>query len=138
MQTFDPVTGDPNSSYDAGGQIDHARNDLLARTYGSQLRVKFSPKCQYRYRSRCKIEKEMLKDLTNEWQLVDSLGYSTPRTYLNPGVLDASDLKLKYNISGNNEINPTRISGYAQFSKNYIGRKQSVHQWWSKSATMEF
>ena len=32
---------------------------------------------------------------------------------------------MKYNISGNNEINPTRISGYAQFSKNYIGRKQS-------------
>jgi len=24
---------------------------------------------------------------------------------------------LKYNISGNNEINPRRISGYAQFSK---------------------
>ena len=117
LQTFDPVTGDPNSSYDAGGQIDHARNDLLARTYGSQLRVKFSPNANTDIEVGAKFEKEMLKDLTNEWQLVDSLGYSTPRTYLNPGVLDASDLKLKYNISGNNEINPTRISGYAQFSK---------------------
>ncbi|MEZ7888831.1 MAG: TonB-dependent receptor plug domain-containing protein, partial [Cloacibacterium sp.] len=117
LQTFDPVTGDPNSSYDAGGQIDHARNDLLARTYGSQLRLKFSPNANTDIEVGAKFEKEMLKDLTNEWQLVDSLGYSTPRTYLNPGVLDASDLKLKYNISGNNEINPTRISGYAQFSK---------------------
>ena len=39
------------------------------------------------------------------------------------GVLDASDLKLKYNISGNNEINPTRISGYAQFSKKLYWEK---------------
>jgi len=84
LQTFDPVTGDPNSSYDAGGQIDHARNDLLARTYGSQLRVKFSPNANTDIEIGAKFEKEMLKDLTNEWQLVDSLGYSTPRTYLNP------------------------------------------------------
>jgi hypothetical protein len=30
LQAFDPATGDPIATYDAGGQIDHARNDLLA------------------------------------------------------------------------------------------------------------
>ena len=63
LQTFDPVTGDPNSSYDAGGQIDHARNDLLARTYGSQLRLKFSPNANTDIEVGAKFEKEMLKKI---------------------------------------------------------------------------
>jgi hypothetical protein len=119
LQTFDPITGNPVASYDAGGQIDHARNDLLARTYGSQLRAKISPDANTDIEFGVKFEKEMLKDLTNEWQLVDSLGYSTPRTFVNPGTLDASQLKLKYHISGQNEINPMRISGYGQFSRKF-------------------
>ena len=43
LQAFDPVTMEPTTSYDVGGQIDHARNDLLVKTYGAQLRTKFSP-----------------------------------------------------------------------------------------------
>ena len=126
LQTFDPVTGDPVASYDAGGQIDHARNDLLARTYGSQLRAKISPNANTDIEFGVKFEKEMLKDLTNEWQLVDSLGYSTPRTFVNPGTLDASQLKLKYNISGKNEINPMRISGYGQLSRKFYWGENRV------------
>ena len=36
-----------------------------------------------------------------------------------PGVLDASQLKLRYLIAGQNDINPLRISGYGQFSKKF-------------------
>lgn len=119
LQTFDPETGDPVTSYDVGGQIDHARNDLLVKTYGSQLRTKFSPDVNTDFEVGVKFEKEDLKDLTNEWQLVDSLGYSTPRDLVLPGNLNASDLTLKYLISGNNHISPTRLSAYAQFSKKF-------------------
>ncbi len=119
LQTFDPETGDPVTSYDVGGQIDHARNDLLVKTFGSQFRTKFSPDANTDYEVGVKLEKENLRDLTNEWQLIDSLGYSTPRDFVLPGNLDASDLKLRYLISGNNHIKPTRFSGYAQFSKKF-------------------
>jgi len=119
LQAFDPITGEPVSSYDVGGQIDHARNDLLVKTFGSQFRTKFSPDANTDYEIGVKFEKENLKDLTNEWQLVDSLGYSSPREFVLPGNLDRSDLILKYSISGNNHIQPTRISGYAQYSKKF-------------------
>ena len=126
LQTFDPVTGAPVTSYDVGGQIDHARNDLLVKTYGSQLKGKFSPNVNTDFEAGFKFEKESLKDLTNEWQLVDSLGYSSPRDYTNAGTLDASDLRLKYHISGQNDIQPTRLSGYGQYSTKFYWRENRV------------
>ncbi|WP_027377254.1 TonB-dependent receptor plug domain-containing protein [Kaistella palustris] len=119
LQTFDPVTGEPITSYDVGGQIDHARNDLLVKTYGAQLKTKFSPDVNTDFEVGLKFEKEDLQDNTNEWQLVDSLGYSTPRDFVNPGTLDASQLRLRFNIAGANHIQPTRLSGYAQYSKKF-------------------
>jgi len=117
LQTFDPVTGAPITSYDVGGQIDHARNDLMVKTYGAQFKTKFAPKVNTDIEAGLKVEKENLKDLTNEWQLIDSLGYSTPRDFVLPGQLNAADLKLKYQISGQNHIQPTRMSAYAQYSQ---------------------
>lgn len=119
LQTFDPVTGEPVTSYDVGGQIDHARNDLLVKTYGSQFKVKYAQDVNTDYEIGFKIEKENLQDLTNEFQLVDSIGYSVPRDFTNPGTLDASQLALKYSIVGENHIQPTRFSAYAQYSKKF-------------------
>lgn len=120
LQTFDPVTGEPVTSYDVGGQIDHARNDLLVKTFGSQFKTRFSPDVNTDFEVGVKFEKENLKDFTNEWQLVDSLGYSIPREFPDPGTLDPSDLRLRYLISGNNHIEPTRLSGYAQMSRKFF------------------
>ncbi|MBS1571472.1 MAG: TonB-dependent receptor [Bacteroidetes bacterium] len=117
LQTFNPVTGEPVTSYDVGGQIDNARNDLLVKTYGTQLRTKFSPNVNTDIELGFKYEKESLKDYTNEWQLLDSIGYSIPRVITNPGTLDGSPLILKHHIAGNNYIEPTRLSGYLQYSQ---------------------
>lgn len=119
LQTFDPVTGDPVTSYDVGGQINHARNDLLVKTYGAQFKARFSPDVNTDYEIGFKIEKENLQDLTNEFQLIDSIGYNSPRNFVNPGTLDASQLALKYSIQGENHIQPTRMSAYAQYSKKF-------------------
>ena len=119
LQVFDPETGEPIPSYDAGGQIDHARNDLLVKTYGSQFKSRFSPDANTDYEVGIKIEKENIRDLTNEWQLIDSLGYSQPRDYTDPGTLDPSDLSLRFLIRGDNHISPTRLSAYAQYSKKF-------------------
>lgn len=120
LQTYNPVTQEPVVSYDVGGQIDHARNDLLVKTYGAQLKTRFSPDANTDYELGLKFEKENLQDFTNEWQLVDSLGYSAPRNWANPGTLDPSQLKLRYHISGANHIQPTRMSAYAQYSKKFF------------------
>ena len=126
LQTFDPVTGEPVASYDVGGQIDHARNDLMVKTYGTQFKTKFSPDINTDFEVGLKFEKENLRDFTNEWQLVDSLGYSTPRNYADPGTLDPSQLRLRYSISGANHIEPTRISAYAQYSKKFYWGENRV------------
>lgn len=117
LEAFDPATGEPTTSYDVGGQIDHARNDLLVKTYGTQLRTRFSPNVNSDIEVGFKFEKENLRDLTNEWRLVDSLGYSVPRDYTLPGVLDPSSMELNYHIAGDNHIQPTRLSAYAQYSQ---------------------
>lgn len=120
LQTFDPITGNPITSYDVGGQIEHARNDLFVRTYGAQFRTRFSPNVNTDIELGFKYEKENLQDLTNEWKLVDSSGYSTPRPIDDPRFPDASDLDLFYSIAGNNHIQPTRLSAYAQYSQKFF------------------
>jgi len=118
LEAFDE-DGNPTAGYDAGGQIDHARNDLLVRVAGSQFRTKFSPDINTDVEFGVKYERETIKDFTNEWQFVDSIGYSNPRDFVIPGNLDTSGLNLNYNIAGQNNINPTRISAYAQYSKKF-------------------
>lgn len=120
LQTFDPITGDPITSYDVGGQIEHARNDLFVRTYGTQFRTRFSPNVNTDIEVGFKFEKENLRDLTNEWKLVDSSGYSIPHSVDDPRFPDASDLDLYYSIAGNNHIEPTRLSAYAQYSQKFF------------------
>ncbi|KQS92373.1 TonB-dependent receptor plug domain-containing protein [Chryseobacterium sp. Leaf394] len=119
LQTFDPITGAPVTSYDVGGQIEHARNDLFVRTYGTQLRTKFSPNVNTDIEFGFKFEKENLQDLTNEWKLVDSSGYSIPTLPFDPRFPDTSDLDLFYSISGKNHIQPTRLSAYGQYSQKF-------------------
>ncbi|SIT96092.1 Outer membrane receptor proteins, mostly Fe transport [Epilithonimonas bovis DSM 19482] len=118
LEAFDE-NGNPTAGYDAGGQIDHARNDLLVRVVGSQFRTKFSPDINTDVEVGAKFERETIKDFTNEWQFIDSIGYSNPRDFVIPGQLDASSLNLNYYIAGQNNITPTRISAYAQFSKKF-------------------
>lgn len=120
LQTFDPITGEPVTSYDVGGQIESARNDLFVRTYGTQLRARFSPNVNTDIEVGFKYEKENLKDFTNEWKLVDSMGYSLPRPVLDPRTMNTGDLDLYYQITGANHIEPTRLSAHAQYSQKFF------------------
>ncbi|MDN5478406.1 MAG: TonB-dependent receptor [Chryseobacterium sp.] len=119
IQTFDPVTQSPNPSFDGGGQIEHARNDLFVRTYGTQFRAKFSPNINTDIEVGFKYEKENLNDNTNEWKLVDNVGYSIPRPIDDPRTGGTGDLNLFYHIAGKNTIEPSRLSAYAQYSKKF-------------------
>ena len=126
LQTFDPITGSPVTSYDVGGQIEHARNDLFVRTYGTQFRTRFSPNINTDIEVGFKFEKENLSDLTNEYKLVDSSGYSIPHPVDDPRFPEVSDLDLYYSIAGNNKIEPTRLSAYAQYSQKFFWNSSKV------------
>lgn len=119
LQTFDPLTQAPVSSFDVGGQIEHARNDLFVKTYGTQFRARFSPNVNTNIELGFKYEKENLKDLTNEWKLVDSAGYSLPVAIVDPRTGGTGDLRLFYQIAGKNNIEPSRLSAYAQYSQKF-------------------
>ena len=120
IQPFDIETGQPATSYETGGQIDHARNDLMMSSVGSQLRARYALNVNANVEVGAKVEVESLHDHTNEWRLVDSLGYSTPRPQTIPGVLDGSPLELYYHIGGENKVTPRRISAYAQYAQKFL------------------
>jgi hypothetical protein len=120
LQAYDPVTNEPTVSYDVGGAIDHARNDLLVKTYGAQLRAKYSPNVNTDFEFGAKYERESLRDFTNEYKLQDSIGYSVPRPFAGPRDFSDANLDLKYLIRGDNEIQPNRISSYLQFSHKFL------------------
>ena len=125
IERFDPVTAAPIASYDLGGQIDHARNDLLQRIIGSQLSVRFSPNSNTDIEAAIRFDNEKLQDHTNEWRLVEDQGYSIPRVQI-PGVLDERPLSLYYHMFGENIINPNRVSAYAQYAQKFmIGRSKA-------------
>lgn len=126
LEAFDPITSVPITSYDIAGQMDHARNDVLVKTYGSQMRASFMPDANTHYELGLKYEKELLKDNTNEWQQVDSLGYNVPRMVAVLGKLDNSSLRLKYHINGENDISPQRFSAYAQMSKKFFWQRHKM------------
>ncbi len=127
LQAQDPITGQPNTTYEIGGQIEHARNDVLVKTYGAQVRSRYDLNPNTSLEAGVKYEKENLQDLTNEWRLIDSAGYSVPRANTIPGSLDVSNLDLNYLISGKNSLDATRISGYIQASHNLLWNTNKVH-----------
>ena len=120
LSTTDPVTGTPVVSYDIGGQIDHARNDLLATVYGSQLTGQFSFNANTKIEFGAKIETEKLQDLTNEWQHINYRGYNWSLGGNPFGILNNPfPLNLNYSIGGNNILKTNRYSGFIQYSKKF-------------------
>ena len=91
-----------------GGYLRHARNELYAQVYNAQYRGKW-------YRNNktlswgAKYQHEMIDDRLNEWQLIDSSGFSMPQ-----GV--DSLLGLFEFIESENELNSSRLSSYVQQS----------------------
>ena len=120
LSATDPTTGEPTASYDMAGQIEHARNDLFVRTIGSQLKTKYTINPNASVEVGVKYEQETLRDFTNEWKVVDSMGYSIPKDFTIPGTLDDSSLELNYHISGRNDITATRLSAFAQYSQKFM------------------
>jgi hypothetical protein len=122
-----------------GGQIEHARNDLFVRTYGTQFRAKFSPNVNTDIEVGFKYEKENLKDNTNEWKLVDSAGYSIPRPeVIDPRTGATGDLKLAYYIAGKTILNLQDCLLMHSIHRNFTGEPAKYFECRSTCCQLEF
>lgn len=102
-------------SYDIGGQIDHARNDLLAKTYRIQLKARHSANVNTKVEAGIKFVQENLQDFTNEWQMLNYKGYNQNVVNIPIGIPDDEPLNLRYHIGGENNLFAKKLSGYTQF-----------------------
>lgn len=89
-----------------GGFLRHARNDLFARVYNTQYRGKWL-RNNTTLEWGAKYQNELIEDRLQEWQLIDSSGFSMPQG------LD-SLLEMYEFVNAKNEISSHRISGYVQ------------------------
>lgn len=123
IKKTNPASGGATETLDIGGQIDHARNDLDMLVAGIQHRGK------YRFNANNNLEwgfsgqKEDIRDMLNEWQLIDSAGYNNtpynPSPYYGPGQVNPDDLELNYHFSAKNKLESNRFNIYAQYNKKW-------------------
>ena len=113
--------GEVEFSKGIGSQINHARNDLDALMNAIQIKTVFK-KGKSELKSGIKYQVENIKDRINEWEVIDSLGFSIRP----PHHQDKNDqpykpftgtIKPYENIKAQNNIDIKRISGYTQVSK---------------------
>lgn len=102
--------GNASQTYDVGSQIDHARNNFDALVAGVQHKGKYKLNANNDIEWGVKFQQEDIRDLLNEWQVIDSLGYSVSNPNLGDG------MQLNYYVNSRNNVKSNRISGYAQYS----------------------
>lgn len=112
--------GNSMQSYDVGAQIDHARNNFDALVAGIQHKGKYKINSNNDLEWGLKYQQEDIRDLLNEWQVIDSLGYSVNNPSLGDG------MQLNYYVNARNNVKSNRISGYAQYSSKVMWNDAKV------------
>jgi hypothetical protein len=104
---------DNEDNIGTGAFLQHARNRLNARVGNVSLvgNVGFN---RHSLRGSLGVQKEMIKDRINEWELRDSVGYSLP--------VDENALRMRYSLHSKNDIQSTRVSGYLQDTYKFRNR----------------
>lgn len=114
---------------DIGGQIDYGRNDLDAFIFGIQHKGNFEINKNQKLTWGFEIQKEDLKDRLNEWQMIDSAGYSLK------GFEDYSSfqiqaqnphLEVNYAMQGTNQIQSIRYTSFLQYNTKFFWHNAKV------------
>jgi hypothetical protein len=109
LQELDPVSGEPVSSkapitgIGVGGFLQHARNELLGRV--SNVALKGTHKlASHQLSWEAKVQSERFDDYLNEWDRIDSAGYSMPYT--------GKQVNLAYVYNANLDVASFRTTFY--------------------------
>lgn len=117
--------GNASTTYDIGGQIDHARNNLDALVVGVQHRGRYRFNVNNDIEWGVKFQTEDIRDLLSEWQYVDSTSFSLPNPYT-PGELDEGELLLNYSVHARNNLKSNRYTAFTQYTKRFFWNESKV------------
>ncbi len=93
-----------------GEYLQHARNDLLGTVTAVSVKGQHHLNQTNSLEWGVTAQREHFSDRINEWEVIDSAGYSIPR---NP------DLELSYSRNARNKLNNTRLSAYMAHQVNF-------------------
>lgn len=120
IRDIDDETGEMIPSFNSGGQIDHGRNNVDMLVTGAQFKTEYSLSVNTALEAGIKYQNEDIRNLMNQWQLIDSTGFSIPRPVPPPGDLDTSDLVLNNFRRANNTLKSNRVNGYLQYTTKFM------------------
>lgn len=102
-----------------GGYFTHARNSLDMFVFNAENRYLYS-KNNFLLQGGIKYQFENVSDKVNEWQLIDSAGYSVPNSFGIPGQSgNISDLVLNYLFNTSTSLQSNRYTSFVQSSWNF-------------------
>ncbi len=124
--------GNPENLESLGSEINHARNDLDALIGNFELKFKHKFDKQNQFEAGYKFSLEDIKDRINEWQVIDSAGFSLyPPGNFNieePYDLDTAPILPYQKTKAFNHANIKRHIGYALWRHSF---KIGQHKWWT-------
>lgn len=100
-----------------GGFLQHGRNDLSAKVYSLSHRgFKDFDVSQNLVQWGADVVFEHIYDELNEWELLDSAGYASPRPPDTPGASTnaVSNITVKNRVKAVNNVNSQRLSAFVQ------------------------
>ncbi len=109
-QSVDQFSGDSAANIGVGSFLNHARNYLEAYVLSTGVKGRYQTSNQI-YQWGFNIQKEIIGDHIQEWELLDSSGYSLP--YSDQEVL------LNQSIYAQNSLNSIRLQSYINHSRIY-------------------
>ncbi len=140
--------GEVEFSEGIGSQLNHARNEIDALITNVELKATFK-KDNHQINFGIKYQNEDIKDRINEWEIIDSLGFSVrPAHHLpneQPYEPFSGTIEPYQNIHASNHIIIDRLVWFAQYSKNTIWDTHKVwynlgirsHNWNINGASIE-
>ncbi len=121
--------GDVVSSKGIGSQLSHARNDLDALITNFEINGTFK-KSSHQIDFSIKYQNEDIKDRMNEWEVIDSIGFSVrPPNFVSnnqPYEPFTGELLPFQSINAKNHAKIDRLVWFAQYSKNAFWNNHKI------------
>jgi hypothetical protein len=100
--------GDSVANIGVGSFLEHARNYLYAEVYNAELRTTIHTSNTANWKFGLKVQREFIDDQIEEWEYIDSAGYSSPYS--------DEVARLYSSVYAENTLSSNRFNGFAQYS----------------------
>lgn len=103
--------GDSIMNIGVGRFVSHARNNFTANVLSINHRGSYAMDSRSSFQWGLKFQLENINDKTNEWEMVDSAGYSIP--------YDGNAVNLAYRYYADNQLNNNRITSFLLYHRDF-------------------